>query len=48
VTIFVAADSEISADTAAETKGGGSIYRHQINVRSGVLDKIETQGDACA
>jgi hypothetical protein len=43
VTIFVAADSEISADTAAETKVGGSIYRRQINVRSGVLDKIETQ-----
>jgi len=43
VTIFVAADSEISADTAAETKLGGSIYRRQINVRSGVLDKIETQ-----
>ena len=43
VTIFVAADSEISADTAAETKVGGSIYRRQINVRSGVQDKIETQ-----
>jgi hypothetical protein len=43
VTIFVAADSEISADTAAETKVGGSIYRRQINVRSGVLDRIETQ-----
>jgi len=43
VTIFVAADSEISADAAAETKVGGSIYRRQINVRSGVLDKIETQ-----
>jgi hypothetical protein len=43
VTIFLAADNEISADAAAETKVGGSIYRRQINVRSGVLDKIETQ-----
>jgi hypothetical protein len=43
VTIFVAADSEISTDTAAETKVGVSIHRRQINVRSGVLDKIEAQ-----
>jgi hypothetical protein len=43
VTIFVAADSEIGGDPAAETKVGGSVHRRQVNVRSGVLDRIESQ-----
>ncbi len=43
VTIFVAADDEMSPDAQAETKVGGSIYRRQINVRSDVFDKIESK-----